>query len=184
MKNPTELVYPKELPDDLKLLLQEHKTPADDPVIALLAWHWLRINKSSDIIGERAAELKKMLDEGRELAQDHRLRLEALFDERLKNLREWIKTLETLNGHLEKLSAVLSEKPLAVSKQIQEDLAKPIAASVQSVRQLTLNVGGLNDEVEKSRQRIHRSQIITVFLSGYSTAALIIAWIFCHIFSH
>jgi len=44
--NPTELAYPENLPDDLKLLLQMQKVPGDDPLIVLLAWHWLRINKA------------------------------------------------------------------------------------------------------------------------------------------
>jgi hypothetical protein len=166
MKAPSELSYPEKLPDDLKLLLKEQKIPANDPLVMLLAWHWLRINET------------------REAIQDDRLKLEVALDQRLEKMVAWTKELEFLNGHLEQLSKVLKEEPLHVSRKIQEELARPIAESVNSAKQLVASVGGLVNDVAKSRKSLHRSHVITAFLSGYATAALIISWTFSHFFSH
>ncbi len=184
MNAPVDLAYPKQLPDDLKLLLTQQKVPVDDPLIALLAWHWLRTNESRDEIKDNAVQLKSILDECREAIQNDRLKLETALDARLKSLGEWTDTLKFLNGHLEKLSEVLKEKPLGISQQIQTELAQPIAEGVKSTKQLAANVGGLVNDVDKSRKRLHRSHLITAFLSGYATAALIISWTFSHFFLH
>ena len=184
MNAPSELAYPEKLPDDLKLLLKEQKIPVNDPLIALLAWHWLRINETRDVIQDNRVKLVVALDERREAIQDDRLKLETALDKRLEKMVEWTEDLKLLNGHLEKLSEVLKEKPFRVSQQIQEELARPIAESVNSAKQLAASVGGLVNDVEKSRKRLHRSHVITAFLSGYATAALIISWTFSHFFSH
>jgi predicted transcriptional regulator len=179
-----ESTYPKELPDDLKVLLQKQKVPENDPLIAVLAWHYLRTNESRDVIQNNAAQLKTTLDECREAIQNDRLKLEAALDKRLKEMLEWTDALKFLNGHLEKLSEVLEEKPLGISKQITDELAHPIADSVKSVKQLTVHVGSLVHDVDKSRKRLRRSHLITAFLTGYSTGILLFSWIYFHIFLH
>ena len=184
MNAPSELAYPEKLPDDLKLLLKEQKIPANDPLVMLLAWHWLRINETRDVIQDNRVKLVVALDERREAIQDDRLKLETALDNRLEKMAAWTKELEFLNGHLEQLSKVLKEEPLHVSRKIQEELARPIAESVNSAKQLAASVGGLVNDVAKSRKSLHRSHVITAFLSGYATAALIISWTFSHFFSH
>ena len=107
MNAPSELAYPEKLPDDLKLLLKEQKIPVNDPLIALLAWHWLRINETRDVIQDNRVKLVVALDERREAIQDDRLKLETALDKRLEKMVEWTEDLKLLNGHLEKLSEVL-----------------------------------------------------------------------------
>jgi hypothetical protein len=75
MKSPTELADPEKLPNDLKLLLKEHKVPANDPLIALLAWHWLRINESRDALQDNRVKLELALDERREAIQENTFKL-------------------------------------------------------------------------------------------------------------
>lgn len=166
MNAPAELTYPGNLPDDLKVLLHEQKVPVDDPLIALLAWHWLRINESRDAI------------------QDCTLSLKVALDGRVKKLADHADHLAVLNGHLEKLSQVLAEKPLAVSQQIESELKEPIAASVESARQIVFDLRALLVDVNETGKRFHRSRYIAAFLSGLSTGALLIPWMYSHFFSH
>jgi hypothetical protein len=184
MNAPAELAYPEKLPDDLKLLLKQQKVPVDDPLIAVLAWHWLRTNESRDVIQASRVKLETALDERREAIQDDRLKLEAALDERLKKMVEWAEALKFLNGHLEKLSEVLSEKPLAISQRITSELTQPIASGVTLVKQLSVDIGGLLSDVDKSTKRLRWSHIVTGFLSGFAFGTLMISWIYSHIFLH
>ena len=165
MKSPAELAYPESLPDDLKVLLHEQKIPFDDPLVALLAWHWLRINESRDAI------------------QDGTLTLKVALDARIGKILAHSDTLATLTGHLEKLSQVLAEKPLGISQQIQKELAQPIAESTQSAQQIVVELKALTD-VNNTGKRFQRSRHIAAFLSGLSTGALLIPWTYSHLFSH
>ena len=184
MKNPSELAYPEKLPDDLKLLLKQQKVPVDDPLIAVLAWHWLRTNESRDVIQENRVKLEVALDERREAIQDDRLKLEAALYERLKKMIEWAEALKFLNGHLEKLSEVLSEKPLGISQQITRELTQPIAGGAALVKQLSIDIGGLLSDVDESRKHLRWSHIVTGVLSGFAIGTLMISWIYSHIFLH
>jgi hypothetical protein len=103
-----------------------------------------------------------------------------LLEERLKAFNEWSSTLKTIFGHLEGLSEVLSQKPLGISQQITSELAHPISQSITLVKQLSVEVAGLLNEVDKSRKRLVWSHIVTAFLGG----TLIISWIYSHTFLH
>jgi hypothetical protein len=182
MKEPTDLANPKKLPDDLKLLLKEHNVPENDPLLALLAWHWARMNESRDVLREGTAQLTAALDQRQNAIQERAFQIGALLDVRLKQLDEWSNTLKLTFEHLEGLSKVLSERPLGISKQITEELAHPIGQSVTLVRQLATDTEELLAQVDKSRRGLHRSHLITAFLSGYATAALILSWTLFHFF--
>ena len=166
MKNPAELAYPESLPDDLKVLLHEQKVAFDDPLIALLAWHWLRINESRDAI------------------QDGTLTLKVALDARIAKILAHYSSLETITSHLEKLSQVLAEKPLGISRQIEAELTQPIADSTQIARQIALDLKALLTDVNVTGKRFQRSRHIAAFLSGLSTGALLIPWTYSHLFSH
>ena len=166
MNAPAELAYPGNLPDDLKVLLHEQKVPVDDPLIVVLAWHWLRINESRDAI------------------QDGTLSLKVALDGRIQKLAGHADNLTALNGHLEKLSQVLAEKPSRIGEQIATDLKEPIAASIDSARQIVFDLRALLVEVNETGKRFHRSRYIAAFLSGLSTGALLIPWMYSHFFSH
>jgi hypothetical protein len=184
MTTPAELVFPKDLPDDLKLILSEHHVQKDDPLVALLAWHWLRINQNRDILRESMAQFTAALDERKTEIQDKAYKIEALLEVRLTQLNGWTKTLQELTGHLEDLSKVLSEKPLAISEQITKELAHPIGQSVTVVKQLSIDAKSLLTDVEVSRKRLVWSHFVTTYLVGFTTGALIISWIYSHIFLH
>jgi chromosome segregation ATPase len=184
MKEPTELADPKKLPDDLKVLLEKFKIQEDDPLLAVLAWHWARMNESRDVLRENTAQLTAALDE-RKAAIDEKVReIDALLKVRHEQLESWSQTLQAIFEHLEGLNKVLSEKPLGISKQITEQLAHPIGQSVTLVNQLSTDAKSLLADMEQSRKRLHRSHVITAFLSGYATAALILSWTLSHFFSH
>jgi hypothetical protein len=164
--NAAELAYPESLPDDLKVLLLEQKVSVDDPLVALLAWHWLRINESRDAI------------------QDSTLTLKAALDLRIGKIVAHADSLETLTGHLEALSQVLAEKPLGISQRIQAELAQPIAESVKSAQQIAFDLKTLLTDVNVTGKRFQRSRHIAAFLSGLSTGAMLIPWTYSHFFSH
>jgi hypothetical protein len=166
MNTAAELAYPESLPDDLKVLLHEQKVPVDDPLVALLAWHWLRINESRDAI------------------QDSTLTLKAALDLRIGKIIAHSDSLETLTGHLEALSQVLAAKPLGISQQIQAELAQPIAESVKSAQQIALDLKALLTDLNVTGKQFQRSRHMAAFLSGLSTGALLIPWTYSHFFSH
>lgn len=166
MNAPAELAYPESLPDDLKVLLHEQSVPSDDPLIALLAWHWLRINESRDAI------------------QDGTLTLKAALDLRIGKIVAGAETLETINGHLERLSEVLREKPLGISQQIQAELAEPIAESAWTAHQIAHDLKTLLTDLNTTGRKLQRSRSLAAFLSGLSTGALLIPWTYSHFFSH
>ena len=166
MKSPTELAYPESLPDDLKVLLHEQKVAFDDPLIALLAWHWLRINESRDAI------------------QDGTFTLKVALDARIAKILAHSNALEVITGHLENLSQILAEKPLGISQRIESELAQPIAESTQMAKQTALDLKALLADVNVTGQRFQRSRHIAAFLSGLSTGALLIPWTYSHLFSH
>jgi hypothetical protein len=184
MKNPTELAYPEKFPDDLKLLLKEQKVPANDPLVVLLAWHWMRLNEGRDVLRETTTQLKAALDERQEAMQDKAFKIGALLEERFKRLDEWSKTLQTIFENVDGLSRVLSEKPLGISQQIASELAHPISQSVDLVKQLSVDIGGLLADVDASRKRLVWSHIVTAYISGFATGTLLISWIYSHIFLH
>jgi hypothetical protein len=166
MNAPVELAYPESLPDDLKVLLHEQKIPANDPLIALLAWHWLRMNESRDAI------------------QDGTLTLKAALDGRIEKITNLYGTLEAITGYLEKLSEALAGKPLGISLQIRAELAEPIAESVKSAQQIAHDLKAMLTDLNVTGKRFQRSRHIAAFLSGLSTGALLIPWTYSHFFSH
>jgi hypothetical protein len=184
MTSPTDLAYPDKFPADLKVLLTEQKVPANDPIVLLLAWHWLRMAEMRDVVEIGAVHIVASLNQSRAEIMEDRLKVEAALDNRLAQLGTYQSTLEDLFKHLSALSTVLKEKPLAVSQNIEKELTAPVAESVKSVKQLSLHVAGLLVDVDKSTKRLRRSHIITAFLSGYATAVLIITWTYFHFFSH
>jgi hypothetical protein len=184
MKKPDELADPKKLPADLKVLLQELKIQEDDPLFAVLAWHWLRINESRDILEDRTAKLTSALDERKGAIEEKAREIGALMTVRQQQLETWSQTLQEIFQHLENVNQVLSEKPLAISKHITEQLAHPIGQSVTLIQQLAAESKELVTDLSAARQRLHRSHLITAFLSGYATAALILSWMVFHFYSH
>ena len=184
MKEPAELADHRKLPDDLKVLLNNHKVPENDPLIALLAWHWTRMNESRDVIQECTVKLTAALDERKGAIEEKAREISALFKVRQDQMEEGNEILRTLLGHMDGINKALSDKPLAISEQITKDLAHPIGQSVALVKQLATDTAGLLGDVEKSRKRLTRSHVITAFLSGYATAALILSWTFSHFFLH
>jgi hypothetical protein len=169
MKKPDELANPDNLPADLKQLLQTFKVPGNDPLVAVLAWHWLRIEETRDIIDEKRAAFDESVG-----------KISAILNVRKEQFESWSKTLQELFLHLQDINKALSDKPLAISKAIAEQLAHPIGQSVTLVEQLATDSQQLVTTVDASQKRLGRSHLITAFLSGYATAALIISWIFFH----
>lgn len=182
MTEVVQLAYSDKLPEDLRALLTIQKVPPDDPLIALLAWHWLRINESRDVIQNSASQLGSTLEERRAAMQEIMLQLEALLGARLKDFTGFAGTLDSIFGHLGDLSEVLSKQPLGISQRITEELAHPISQSVSLVKQLSVDASGLITDVDTSRKRLIWTYVVTAFLCGYATGTLIISWIYSHIF--
>jgi hypothetical protein len=174
----------KQLPDDLKLLLQELKIQDDDPLFAVLAWHWVRIDKTRDILEEKTGKLSAALDERKAAIEEKVQQLGALLNVRKEQFESWSGTLHEVFQHLEDINKVLSQKPLAISEAITEQLAHPIGQTVTLVQQLATESKELVIDVNSARRRLHRSHVITAFLSGYATAALLLSWSLLHFYSH
>ena len=169
MTKPEDLADPNKLPDDLKLLLTAFKIQENDPLVAILAWHWLRINQTCD-----------SLDAKRTAIDESAGKVQAILNVRKEQFESWTNTLLELFQHLDDINKKLTKEPLDICKAITEQLARPIGQSVELVQQLGTDAEKLVSRVDVSRERLTRANVITAFLSGYATAALIVSWIFFH----
>jgi hypothetical protein len=179
-----ELTGPQSLPADLKVILQNFKVREDDPLLAILAWHWHRINESRDILEDRTAKLTSALDERKGAIEEKVREIGALMQIRHDALKVWTDSLDEIFAGLQAVNQTLKTKPREIGEQIIKDLAHPIGQSVTLVQQLATESQKLMIDTNAVRQRLHRSHVVTAFLSGYATAALILSWIFFHISSH
>ncbi|SDT90498.1 hypothetical protein SAMN05444156_0606 [Verrucomicrobium sp. GAS474] len=166
MKAPGELAYPDTLPDDLKVILAAQKVPSDDPLLAVLAWHWGRINQSNDALQETGMVLKVALDE------------------RIKVIAGSVKALEEVARHLDVMNGLLSEKPSVLGKQIEAELTRHIGSALSATQGIAGVLSSLFQKTEGSFRRLHRERFAAAFLSGLASGALLIPWTYSHFFSH
>ncbi len=148
MSTPDQLKQPSQLPDDLKALLAELKIPFTDPIIPLLAWIW-----------------KQMLDTKSGL-ESARAATAAVFDNRLERLKKTADTMLSVDASLKSVDEQLRAKPLQVKEQVEEELAEPIQATVESCRKLDQLMKSLLQRLDHKVGRTQRALNIALFAAG------------------
>jgi hypothetical protein len=155
MSTPDQLKQPSQLPDDLKALLAEMKVPTTDPILPLLAWIW-----------------KQMLDTKATL-ESARTSTAAVFDQRMGTIIKTAEILVSVDGRLQQIDQQLESKPLQVKEQVEEELAEPIQAAVESCRKLDQQMKSLLQRLDHKVGRTQRALNIALFATGFTGGGLI-----------
>ena len=155
MSAPDQLKQPSQLPDDLKALLAEIKVPTTDPILPLLAWIW-----------------KQMLDTKATL-ESARTSTAAVFDQRMGTIIKTAEILVSVDGRLQQIDQQLESKPLQVKEQVEEELAEPIQAAVESCRKLDQQMKSLLQRLDHKVGRTQRALNIALFATGFTGGGLI-----------
>ena len=155
MSAPDQLKQPSQLPDDLKVLLAEIKVPTTDPILPLLAWIW-----------KQMVDTKAVLESARSSAA-------AVFDNRLERMNKTAEILLSVDGRLQQVDEQLRSKPLQVKEQVEEELAEPIKATVESCRKLDQQMKSLLQRLDHKVGRTQRALNIALFAAGFTGGGLI-----------
>jgi len=155
MSTPDQLKQPSQLPDDLKVLLAEIKVPTTDPILPLLAWIW-----------KQMVDTKAVLESARSSAA-------AVFDNRLERMNKTAEILLSVDGRLQQVDEQLRSKPLQVKEQVEEELAEPIKATVESCRKLDQQMKSLLQRLDHKVGRTQRALNIALFAAGFTGGGLI-----------
>jgi hypothetical protein len=155
MSTPDQLKQPSHLPDDLKVLLAEIKVPTTDPILPLLAWIW-----------------KQMLDTKATL-ESARTSAAAVFDQRMGTIIRTADILVSVDSRLQQIDQQLESKPLQVKEQVEEELAEPIQAAVESCRKLDQQMKSLLQRLDHKVGRTQRALNIALFAAGFTGGGLI-----------
>jgi hypothetical protein len=139
-----DFLDPAGLPDDLKWVAAHHRLHPTDPVYLLLAWHWRRIKQAEDTIQAAILEMRTGLDA------------------RLTALSEATDTVEAVNDALVEVQAMLTEKPVELSAQIDAALAKPVQQAVVQVAE----VGKSLAHAAKSYRAVRRRETLAALMVG------------------
>jgi hypothetical protein len=153
-----ELLDPENLPEDLHWLATEFELNPDDPVFALIAWHWHRVQQGEDSLRGAAMELK------------------AAVDHRIDQLMGATETALTLQNQLEAVRSALEVEPLALSQRIEADLRRPVSETVAEVSRLSSTVDRLVRTTETMLRRAQRRQALASFVIGVGFGGSLILW--------
>lgn len=155
MSTPDQIKQPSQLPDDLKALLSELHVPITDPVLPLLAWIW-----------------KQMLDTKAAL-ESARATTAAVFDNRMEKIKQTAEILISVDESLQKVDEQLRSKPFQVKEQVEEELAEPIKATVESCRKLDQQMKSLLQRLDHKVGRTQRALNMALFAAGFTGGGLI-----------
>lgn len=154
--SPDELLDPEKLPEDLQWLAAEYRLQRNDPVFLIIAWHLSRVQQGEDKLRNAVTELKTAVDS----------RIESLGT-----------AAETLAGVKEKLGQVqtaLEEKPLALAKQLEVELQKPVLAAVGQIQAAEKSLAGLLRAADTTLARAQRRQALAAFVVGVVFGASVV----------
>lgn len=154
-----DLLDPENLPEDLHWLATEFQIHPDDPVFALVAWHWHRVQQGEDALRGATMELK------------------AAIDHRMDQVLGATETLLALQEQLESVQEALTAQPLALGPRLEADLTKPVDVAVARISQLAVTVEALVRKADSVLQRAQRRQALASFLIGVSCGGA--AVLFC-----
>lgn len=169
MNSPDELLMGLEtdkLPDDLKWMMGRFKMEPTDPVFLLLAWHWLRINQSQDMLHQENLAFKAVFETQVKKIQEH--------------LTEWQKVATTID----KFQTVVTDLTKDMGRQLDGALRQPVSAALASTQQLTGQLNGILQKAEAQNKQIKWHLPIACLLAGFAFGAGLIPWTFSLLLAH
>ena len=150
--SPEDLLEPAKLPPDLQWVANHHRLNPEDPVYLLIAWHWHRVKASEDALQAGIVELKTALD----------ARIEALADT--------AEVIAGVNDVLAEIRDEMANRPGILGKELETQLAQPVAAAVAEVKAREKSIASL----ARSSRRVHRRELAAALLSGAALGELLI----------
>ena len=141
---PEDLLNPENFPDELKWVPAHYRLHPSDPVYLLIAWHWQRVKKSEDSLGNAITELK------------------AALDGRLTELKATAEKIGGVNTALGQVQETLSKKPAMLAQELEAQLKQPVAAAVAQLHVLEKSL----TPVAHSFQTAQRRQLLSTLLIG------------------
>lgn len=156
--NIRELLDPDRLPEDLQWVVAQWKLHPDDPVFALIAWHWHRMQQSEDRLRDATMELKSAVDR------------------RIDSVITATETVVALHDKLDHVQSALQSEPLEIGQRLERDLEQVIIGSVERIGELELKVRSLSQQAETLWAQTQRRQALASFLIGVSAGLLIMGW--------
>ena len=147
---PEDFLDPANFPPDLKWVPEHYKLHPSDPVYLLIAWHWKRVKASEDTLSATVREIK------------------AALDYRLEAIKESAKGVAAVGEALAKVQAVMEMKPEALGRQLEQELAQPLATAVARLQDLARNLA----PVARSFATARRHQTLAALLVGVALGTL------------
>jgi DNA anti-recombination protein RmuC len=163
---PDQLKLPSQLPDDLRALLAELHVPTNDPVLPLLEWIWKQMRDTKTVLESARASTA------------------AVFDNRLEKIKQTAEILVSVDESLRQIDEQLRSKPLQVKEQVEEELAEPIKAAVESCRKLDQQMKSLLQRLDHKVGRTQRALNRALFAAGFTGGGLVVACLFHLLSSH
>jgi hypothetical protein len=148
---PEELLDPDQLPAELKLLAERHKLQLTDPVFLLIAWHWQNVQGAESKLAQISLEMQA----------------------RARILIQSADSVTAISGQLALLKTALEAKPLDIARQLEEELAAPVATTVAALGAAERALRRSVDTVEKARRR----EALAAFVIGVALGGSALAWL-------
>lgn len=153
-----ELFDEEALPEDLQWVVAEWKLHPTDPVFALIAWHWHRMQQGEDTLRGATMELKSAVDR------------------RIEQIVGATETAVALQEKLQQVQAALKAEPLELSQRIEKDLGRVLSHSVEQIHQLEATLRNMTQRAEGLLQRAQRRQAAASFSIGVIVGGFIVSW--------
>lgn len=145
---PEELLNTETLPEDLHWLAAEYRLQPNDPIYLAIAWHWHRVQKGEDTLRSATMELK------------------AVVDGRIASVVGAAETVLAVQEQLREVQNVLDQKPLALGRQLEVELQRPVTAAVDRIQAVERSCLALLQATETTLVEAQRRQALTVLLIG------------------
>ncbi len=152
---PDDLLDPEKLPEDLQWLAVEHRLRPDDPLFIVLAWHVARVQQGEDKLRNAVMELKTAVDS------------------RIDSLSAAAETVAGVKERLAQVQTALEEKPVALAKQLETELQKPVRAAVEQIRTAEKSLAGLLRAAETTVAAAQRRHALASFVIGIVVGACV-----------
>jgi hypothetical protein len=153
-----ELFDEEALPEDLQWVVAEWKLHPSDPVFALIAWHWHRMQQGEDTLRGATMELKSAVDR------------------RIEQVIGATETAVALHEQLQQVHVALKAEPLELSQRIEADLGRVLSHSVEQIHQLETTLSNMTQQAEGLLRRAQRRQAAASFLIGVTVGGIIVLW--------
>lgn len=152
---PEQILDPENMPEELQWVSEHYRLQPNDPVFLLIAWHWKTVQGSESKLTAVSLELQ------------------AALTARAKVLIEAADSIAKVGGQLTKVQAALEAKPVALAKQLENELSAPITAVVATVTAAERALARSVQLVEQARRR----QALAAFLIGVIFGGSLLAWV-------